>query len=141
MTTPVTFELAKLLKEKGIIIKPLFLKHETDYVEGYDWDIEDEEDSLKVREFQFEDNICSHLYLAPTISEVVMWLYEKYGIWIVNNWQDGSKTFIYEIIDITSYENTIKIQEQNYKDVGEAEYNSPAEAYSAAIEYTLNNLI
>ena len=48
---------------------------------------------------------------------------------------------MYELIDVNSHENTILIQEKNYKDVGEVEFNSPTEAYLAAIEYTLINLI
>lgn len=111
MNTPVSFKLAKLLQEKGF------------------------------------DEPCPNLYYAPerckkpTIAEVVMWLYEKHGIWIANNWQSSRKTFLYELIDINSQENTILIQENNYKDVGEVEYTSPTEAYEAAIEYILNNLI
>lgn len=69
-----------------------------------------------------------------------MWLYEKHGIWIANNWQSSRKTFLYELIDINSQENTILIQENNYKDVGEVEYTSPTEAYEAAIEYALLNV-
>lgn len=65
----------------------------------------------------------------PTISDVVMWLYEKHGIWIYvdfynkNRWfgvfrnKEGVKTELFDV------------------------FNSPTEAYEAAIDYILNNLI
>ena len=65
----------------------------------------------------------------PTISDVVMWLYEKHGIWVYvdfyneNRWfgvfrnKEGVKTELFDV------------------------FNSPTEAYEAAIEYTLKNLI
>ncbi len=61
MNTPVSFELAKLLKEKGFDLNHeymVFTFSETEkYPEG-------------------------ELFLKPTIAEVVMWLYEKHEIWI-----------------------------------------------------------
>lgn len=77
----------------------------------------------------------------PIIADVVMWLYEKHGIWVFPEWQFGRKMWLGTIHDITSHENTIKIQDKYYKDMGEAEYSLPTEAYEAAITYTLNNLI
>ncbi len=129
MNKPISFELAKLLKQKNIVIKPLSLRSETDYVEGYDWDVDDEEDELKIREFQFEDNVCSHLFLSPTVGEVVMWLYENHGIWI-NVWMMDKNEF-YWGIDTNEEELTSDIDN----------FSSPTEAYEAAIEYTLNNLL
>lgn len=132
MNKPVKFELAKLLKEKGfdgntyyspIVCSLLYYKLDS---------------SLTTSTHFYE---TQERVKAPTIAEVIMWLYEKHGIWIANNWQSGSKTFLYELIDLNSYENTILIQEKNYKDVGEVEFKTPSEAYEAAIEYTLNNLI
>lgn len=61
----------------------------------------------------------------PTITEVVMWLYEKHGIWISveqNSFIGGGKS---------SFISNVK----------RAEYNSPTEAYEAAIEYCLTKLI
>lgn len=132
MNTPVNFEIAKLLKEKECVIKPLVLKNETDYVEGYEWDCEDENDTVKITEFQFEDHVCYFRYLKPTIAEVVMWLYEKHGIWICVDKAEGFDWWKFNI--------------RILKDVGYvyggfgSDYNSPTEAYSSAIEYTLKNL-
>lgn len=114
MNTPVNFNLGKLLNSKGLPGLKSFYDNQKHY----------------------EQNPKKY-----TIAEVIMWLYKKYGIWIANNWQVGRQTFLYELIDVSSYENTILIQEKNYKDVGEVEFNSPTEAYEAAIEYVLKNLI
>lgn len=137
MNKPVNFELAKLLKEKGIVIKPLTLKSDTEYVEGYDWDIKDAEDSLKIGEFQFEDNVCSHLYLKPTIAEVVMWLYEKHGTWIsVDTDINGKFRYV-----LRMYRSNDKAWEvKNPISISEY-YKFPIKAYEAAIEYCLNNLV
>ena len=64
MNNPVSFELAMLLKEKRINI----------YSECRYTDFNGVECLEKI-----DSNIFPY---APTISEVVMWLYEKHGIWI-----------------------------------------------------------
>ena len=132
MTTPIKFELAKLLKEKGFDEECNYFYNE----KVLTLTIKYTRTNNSFIEASME-NCC----LAPTIVEVIMWFYEKHSIWIANNWQSGSKTFLYELIDLNSYENTILIQEKNYKDVGEVEFKTPSEAYEAAIEYTLKNLI
>ena len=129
MNTEVNFEIAKLLKEKGCVIKPLGLKNKTDYVEGYEWDYEDENDIVKISEFQFEDHVCYFRYLKPTIAEVVMWLYENHGIWISTLPYYKGK-FKYVIIN-----------ESNRSGRERPGFNSPTEAYEAAIKHTLENLI
>jgi hypothetical protein len=131
MNKEVNFEIAKLLKDKDCVIKPLGLKNETDYVEGYEWDCEDENDTVKITEFQFEDHVCYFKYLKPTIAEVVMWLYEKYGIWIsvTKDWDVGKCLGFESIIDT------------NDGFVNTETYNSPTEAYEAAITYCLENKI
>lgn len=106
MTTPVSFEIAKLLKEKGYRILP-------DFKSSY-----------------------------PTIAEVVMWLYEKYGIWVqgpfpLNNGKwEWVVFFLKEPLDGSDgFKNRMSIlDEKPY-------YNTPTEAYEAAIEYVLKNLI
>jgi hypothetical protein len=137
MNTPVNFEIAKLLKEKECVIKPLGLKNETDYVEGYEWDCEDENDTVKITEFQFEDHVCYFRYLKPTIAEVVMWLYEKHGVWI-------SVGLYVHLGNMSKFQFTIETQK--HKSINSIVQlsinpsNSPTEAYSAGIEYTLKNL-
>lgn len=77
-------------------------------------------------------------YVDITIAEVVMWLYEKHGIWIMVE-MTGSKKF---------YPRGRMIDKKGKHHVGDFKYNNerliyntPTEAYEAAIEYTLNNLI
>jgi hypothetical protein len=73
-------------------------------------------------------------YSAPTIAQVVMWLYKKYGIWIEVNLP------LYDDFKFTIIEcNTIAGKLLNK--ISDESYDSPTEAYETAIEYTLNNLI
>ena len=147
MNTPVKYDLAKLLKEKrfgmdknNYIQSPRFYD-DTTYFEynlhvgkkynpkrghlGADT-IEDFEAHLTMMDNSL-DNIC----LAPTISEVVMWLYEKHDIWIsvVHKRHSQNKHFAYNIKQANGIETYLW------------GFNSPTEAYEAAIEYTLNNLL
>ena len=119
MTTPVKFELAKLLKTKGFDEQ---LKY---YYDSFG-DIGSS--NVKVNWNESEELLCS----APTIAEVVMWLYEKYEIWIWVEREDTTNEFEW----LCRYEN-----EGSCKDYDDKFYNSPTEAYEAAIEYCLNNLI
>lgn len=75
----------------------------------------------------------------PTISDVVMWLYEKHKLWILPL-PTVTGHFAYKVLDVQlDPENTI--ERPPYTDVSANDYNTPTEAYEAAIEYTLNHLI
>lgn len=68
--------------------------------------------------------------LHSEIMQVIMWLYEKYGIWInVNRWTN-------QLMDDELWENSF----QGFVD-GDAMdaryYKTPSEAYEAAIKYAL----
>ena len=130
MNTPVSFEIAKLLKEKGYNFyhRMSYWKSElTDHTPGYA--LEDGTTS--------QDNYLDfERYYAPTIAEVVMWLYEKHGVWLHATM--SFKEFSPYIQCDWNY------RQDNIKDVLEfmkQMYNSPTEAYTAAIEYTLTKLI
>lgn len=120
MTTPVNPRLSKLLKEKGFDVKDrtkyqMYGSQVVPQLEPYDdikWDI-------------YKD-YC----LAPTIGDVVMWVYEKHGIWIGVD-KTFSKEFFYNIVTDNEHDS------KESKDL----YNSPIEAYEEAIEYFLNKLI
>ena len=125
MNTPVSFPLAKLLKEKGFegTKSPLWYYkdgtlHETptkgykglkswnswEYTQGIRWD-------------------------APNIAEVVMWIYKNHKIWIsVDPENDINNTWFHTISHGTS--TTIF-----------GNYSSPTEAYEAGIEDVLINMI
>ena len=125
MNTPVSFELAKLLKEKGFNEKVYDCFYTTS-------------DFIKTEKLYPKQIAPMHHYPAPTIAEVVMWLYEKpeHGIWIhsapENDEQDIIKwAYIIQKTDIAEVRFIRRF----------SNFNSPTEAYEAAIEYTLNNLI
>ena len=111
MNTPVSFELAKLLKEKGYPF-----------------------------EFITVGELKEVPLNIPTIAEVVMWLYEKHGIWIVVNPHKGKNNlgeFFMEFDpEVWSFTN-----ECVFHNTELLYFNSPTEAYEAAIKYCLTNLI
>lgn len=110
MNTPVSFEIAKLLKEKGFPLK------NTGYAYNKNGELVDPCFSIWECE-------------APTIAEVVMWIYEKHGIWVSVNYGKGSQTWGYIICENENKEN---------RHFGFDKLN---QAYEAAIEYCLNKLI
>jgi len=138
MNTPVNFELAKLLKEKEykreeghsyVIVNTDILNHS----------VGDNYISYSIGSL-LKYSIKEKTIPAPTITEVVMWLHEKYRIWIsvccttIHNKISKfhfSITFIKDLSDERNYDG----------DLNKIKFNSPTEAYEAAIEYTLKNLI
>jgi hypothetical protein len=129
MDTPVKFEIAKLLKEKGFDLGVI------NYYSGLNLYI----DELR---FNYNDKTIGDspmhkrnagCYSAPTIAEVVMWLYEKYGIWTVVN-VNIMGSWYFEHFDLKEKRNA-------QFEPTDTHYDSPTEAYEAAIEYTLNNLL
>jgi len=79
--------------------------------------------------------------VSPTIADVVMWLYEKYGVWIDVD-IEGEGFDIFYFLAYRNHEERVKeymkkLNDENYH----TNYKTPKEAYEAAIEYTLNNLI
>lgn len=128
MNTHVNFEIAKLLKEKGFegIKSPLWYYkdgtlHETP-TEGYN--------GLKC--WNTWESTQGVRWDAPTIAEVVMWLYEKHGVWVsVHAPHKLLKSWYLEVYRIN--DEVTLIEESLFK--------SPTAAYEAAILYTLNNLI
>lgn len=119
MNTPVSFELAKLLKEKGFDEQNL-----TIYQDG--------EVLLLRSTISNSQFMTSRNYTAPTIAEVVMWLYEKHGVWI------SVLQMLNNGVTVTWY---ASYYEQGVGEDIEVYYNSPTEAYEAAILYTLTKLI
>lgn len=142
MNNPVTFPIAKLLKEKGFNV-PCF---------GYFWN------DLKKLQFMsstslptvfhtqkfWKENSRLYTISAPTIAQVIMWLYEKHGIWVNVNCDCYGELW-YAKLSVASKINWDDIDKRNaiiqsFRKFSN-EQKSPTEAYLAAIEYTLNNLI
>lgn len=84
----------------------------------------------------------NYIESIPTIAEVVMWLYEKHGIWIK---VDVAAKYFWHPSILNIEDGSFKVHpsyvSQKFIEKENRMYNSPTEAYSAAIEYTLNNLI
>lgn len=118
MNTPVSYELAILLKTKGFDEQSLLI-----YLDG------------KIEELRstISNSQCttSRTCSAPIIAEVIMWLYEKHNIWISVTYQRHSegKHWRYTINQI--YRTEIVLWE----------HNTPTEAYEAAIKYCLEKCI
>lgn len=126
MNKEVNFEIAKLLRDKEFMDKNMYGDVRLSQPKFYDntgviHDIKNafENTGLNLKE-------C---YNAPTIAEVVMWLYEKHGIWIYI--KQGYKWEWY-------IETVANHPELKYYDGLE---DSPTEAYEAGIKYILENLI
>ena len=118
MNTHVDFELAKLLKEKGFDKKVIGR-----YSEKH-WNNAFEIGKYFVSNYPINDS-CIY---APTIAEVVMWLYEKHGIWIyVYQWKDHAA----DVNDPYLFRHCYNFQE----------HKTPTQAYVEAIKYCLTKLI
>ena len=129
MNTHVNFETAKLLKQKGFNLYCV-------------WSYWKDELTPHTPEYALEDGTTSQenywdfeRYYAPTIAEVVMWLYEKHEIWI-----DVSLSQFSKPKDLQWMYSIVFTQRCTYSHSPKS-YNSPTEAYEAAILYTLNKLI
>ena len=135
MNTPVSFQMAELLKEKGFD-KPGYLQNV--------WLGNKYEERGKGKNKKFVEIPVFGLgssSVLPTISDVVMWLHEKNGIWIEVRHIKTFNVNRFHVI-IWDYKDTSDYM-TIYCDngVGYEVWDSPAEAYEAAIEYVLTNLI
>lgn len=141
MNTHVDFKIAKLLKEKGFN-EPCVYHYDSFGDQGSIVDI-----------INYGNQSVELLTSAPTISQVVMWLHETHEIWISvdiviigsDEWE-----YCYSISYLPKeFENTKRrtpyLREEKSFKVGPGSYvgawNTPTEAYSAAIEYCLTKLI
>lgn len=152
MTDVVSFRLAKLLKEKlfglnkdDYIQLPRFYKKDGNYVEyevhvGKTYNNCGYLGGLTIEDFQAHltmmDNSLDDIYLAPTIAEAVMWLYDKHDIWI--NSSMSFEEFVPYIQCNWNYRQDSIIKTLEFM---KSRFTSPTEAYRAAIEYTLKELI
>lgn len=133
MNTPVSFKIAKLLKEKGFdepCRAAIVSMSAPFYSRGLTTNTELSKEKLPT------------LMSAPTIADVVMWLYEKHGIWIKVD--VAAKDFWHpSILNIEDGSFKVHPSYVSQKFVAEENrmFNSPTEVYESAIEYTLNNLI
>lgn len=132
MNTPVSFPLAKLLKEKGFDEKCShyyindFQKFKHDG-KLYKTSLPNDWDNDNILQF-VKRTKQPHLCNAPTISDVVMWLYKEHKIWISVDPDNDTDTWFYTI-------------SHNKSEVVFGNYSGPIEAYEGAIEHVLTHLI
>lgn len=135
MNKPVKFTTAKLLKEKEFD-KPtysFYVIDESEYGEIGEFITNPNDNYPDLDDNDMFDTLAS----APTISEVVMWLYEKYGIWIRLTpipYSDNLTHWRWEHMSTNYSTRSLKWKK-------EQDYMSPTEAYEAAIDYCLTKLI
>lgn len=117
MNTPVKFEIAKLLKEKGFDNESAHYYNEKGEMlfDAYYPSLQPTKPDV------YYDN--------PTIADVVMWLYDEHGIWIKIGFSGDETCYLM----ITNKTGDIRWNEKGCS--------SPTEAYEAAIFYVLSNLI
>lgn len=129
MIKQVNFETAKLLREKGFD-EPTIYAYKTDGTKinfNFQGGIR-----ANVDYNSFRQNHKNPLASAPTIAEVIMWLYEKHGPYIAVDFNPENELFFY----------SIRRKDCRYRLNDNVSYfNSPTEAYEKAIEYCLINLI
>jgi hypothetical protein len=155
MNKTVKFELAKLLKEKEWKIPTLNLyfddgeskENAVGLTTGMDYGsefyvefselIENWNDGWLTKKNGDRCFGCSkskgyfETFSAPTIAEVVIWLYEKHEIWIGVQPNEPYVDDDWRFIIFKDLKNNNSLEG----------YNSPTEAYEAAIEYVLNKIV
>jgi len=125
MNTPISFSIAKLLKEKEFDEKVkgrYCIKKITPFKVGI----------FYLSNYELHENFI----YGPTIAEVVMWLYEKHGIWI--SVIDVSPSHILWEYQISKKEVGLIYSSSQYP--VKHKY-SPTEAYEAAIKHCLEKII
>lgn len=133
MITPVSFELAKLLKEKGFdepVRQRYFI---AENIDSDRFPFLQEECALN--NWNDYDDSSTIYYSTPTIAEIVMWLYEKHGIWIECLHRGDMGDFIFKV---SKLKNGWRTEPHYIHNIG---YNSPTKAYEAAVEHVLRNLV
>jgi len=90
MNTPVSFSLAKLVRLKGFNepCSSFYRDGELSHVNSL------VTDKKLVTNSQF---LTSRYFTAPSISDVVMWLYKEHGIWISVDPDNDTDTWFYTI--------------------------------------------
>ena len=128
MDTTVNFEIAKLVKKEGYdnVTDLIYMTNHSKEVLF--------ENINGLKHSDGNNPFCS----APTIAEVVMWLYEKHGIWIS---VDIGMTGFYGHYKVNPQNTLPSNLKQGWANDQDNPAKSITEAYEAAIDYTLENLM
>jgi len=138
MNTPVSYIMAKLLKEKGFEVKvrPMYYFDKSIHTGSYMYNANGELELCNMPEVGLRKGWID----SPTIADVVMWLYEKHGIWVVPDIKHTKGIVLHFGIDIWKLIPDVEVK-YIPTDIPE-DFLTPQEAYSAAFDYIQqNNLI
>ena len=133
LSNEVTFELTKLLKEKGFDYHSLY----NDFSDNYDYFDRTVQGRVHVSDFsedKFPDS--DKWFPVPYISQVIDWLYEKHNLWIEVIWDIRINKQLRWYSGITEIGNSSELEIFQSKPCA-----SPTEAYVDAIKYCLKQLI
>lgn len=150
MNTPISFELSKELKEKGFdkeslhfYTKPRCKMLSVDEHGRY-YSIVNTPKKLYIIGTHYVTN-DKNIYYAPTIAEVVCWIYNKYDIWIslIPDSSSGYRLLNRKFsVSIFRFNMNLNVQVEiirKNKDI--LYFNLPENAFDYAINYTIKNLI
>lgn len=138
MTIPVSLEIAILLNTKGFVIsKNIFNKDYYNHLGELNGDMTD---YLRSRIRNADATVLKSLESidAPSIAEVLMYLYDIHKLWILAL-PTVTGNFAYKIIDV-QLDPENEIQRPPYDNVSAYDYNTPTEAYQEAILDIIKNL-
>jgi len=128
MNKQVSFELALLLAENkyDISTDSLYVNNSLIYANGRkcNWNLEEDYDDIP------------EPVSAPTIADVVMWLYEKHGIWLYCEIK-GDNFYVKAKRIKSNWRRVVSGVVDNENIL----FNSPIEAYEAGIKYCLEKVI
>jgi hypothetical protein len=144
MNTYVNLELAKLLKEKGYswecenfykkgsYDKKFYLTTGVEYDSEincvWDWNLNGGKSGMLSKVIPYPNESNAVYYSAPTIGEVLMWVYEKHGFWISVKERKHTE----EKTSFVSYIGSMRVT---------GRFQTPTEAYETSILYCLKNMI
>lgn len=135
MNKPISYELAKLLKPKGFNEPCQMLRVGGKYRINY------EKEGELFNNGMPSTQIPKDWFLAPTISQVVIWLCDKHGIWIVVEpdcygeiWFPRLKVCSKSVWENIELRNKIALAIMY-------ECKSPIEAYEKGIKHILKNIL
>lgn len=131
LSKEISFESAMILKVNGF-----------DLQTKYNYDLSGEIHNVGLQ----NHNINPLKISAPTVAQVVDWLYEKHGIWIGVELTDNTLSFyfqptIWTTNDRDYHDEDMTDQAKRICKWEEWQFDSRTEAYEFAINYCLTNLI
>jgi hypothetical protein len=138
MNKPINYKLAKLLNNnKEIKSAHWYNRNEALFCKFITPILGDSVDLMDLYDHKVSVEHCE----APMISDVIVWLYEKYNIWISvqidTTFNKGKHCImIYRDRNVQLGFEVYSIDDDLF-----GPYDTPKLAYEAAIEHTLNNLI